>query len=126
MDKFQPSSRLELSGNVATNWRRFSQQFNLYLVAIEKSTASDDTKNAILLTIAGTEAIDVFNTFQFNAEDKVTDSEVTDSEVTGSAEEGVKEAASSEETKTEEVKIETTEEIEDKSEKTEKSSEASK
>ena len=72
MEKFQPPSQLNSgSGNVAEKWRKFKQQFGFYLVAIDKSTAPDNSKNAILLRIAGEEALDVYNTFVFADADKV-------------------------------------------------------
>ena len=43
----------------------------MYLEAIDKTSASDKTKNGILLTVAGEEALDVFNTFTFVEADKV-------------------------------------------------------
>ena len=33
MDKLQPPSALVLTGNLAENWRRFKQQFQIYEVA---------------------------------------------------------------------------------------------
>ena len=72
MENFQPPSQLNLgSGNVVEKWRKFKQQFGFYLVAIDKSTAPDNSKNAILLTIAGEEALNVYNTFVFADADKV-------------------------------------------------------
>ena len=65
IERFQPPTQLNLSGNAADNWKRFQQQFVLYLEAVDKSAASDKTKNAILLTIAGGEAPDIYNTFVF-------------------------------------------------------------
>ena len=72
MDRFPPPSALEFSGNVAENWKKFSQRFDLYIEAIEKTEATDKVKNGILLTIAGEEALDVYNTFAFEDADKVT------------------------------------------------------
>ena len=48
----------------------------MHLEAVDKSNATDKSKNAILLTIAGSEALDIYNTFVFTEADKVTDSEV--------------------------------------------------
>ena len=41
------------------SWKKFKQRFELYLEAIDKATAADKTKKAILLTVAGEEAISV-------------------------------------------------------------------
>ena len=71
MERFQPPPSLELSGNVADQWKKFEQRFALYVEAIGKTDASDKTKNAILLTVAGDEALDVYNTFKSTQKDKV-------------------------------------------------------
>ena len=77
MDKFQPPPTLDLTGNIAENWKKFIQRFRLYLEAIEKSTASHTTKTAILLTVAGSEALDVYNTFTFATTDHVSEQDTT-------------------------------------------------
>ena len=77
MDKFPPPPQLDFTGNVADNWKKFKQRFELYIEAGEKTTASDKTKNAILLTVAGAEAIDVFNTFTFTEADHVSETDTT-------------------------------------------------
>ena len=60
---FQPPTALEFVGNVAANWKVFKQRFELYLEAVGKTTATDRTKVAIFLTVAGEEALSVYNTF---------------------------------------------------------------
>lgn len=58
-------------GNVDGNWRSFKQQFELYLAALGLESKSDARKIALLLTVAGPQAIEVFNTFEFEqADDK--------------------------------------------------------
>ena len=64
----QPSP-LVLSGDVAGNWRKFNQRLLLYLQAIGKDAANNKTKIAILLTVGGNEAIELYNTFTFNEAD---------------------------------------------------------
>ena len=51
--------------NMAENWRRFIQQFEIYLVAYEKTRKPEKTKVNMFLNAAGPRAIEVFNTFQF-------------------------------------------------------------
>ena len=71
MDKLPPPSQLELStGNVADKWKVFEQKLDLYLAAIEKNESADNIKNAIFLTCAGTEALELFNTFVFGDDEK--------------------------------------------------------
>ena len=65
----QPNA-LNLTGNVAENWRYFKQEFELYLVAAGLDTKPDKQKVALLLHVAKKPAIDVYNTFMFaGAED---------------------------------------------------------
>ena len=77
MEKFPPPPQLDFTGYVADNWKKFKQRFELFMEAGEKTTASHKTKNAILLTVAGAEAINVFNTFTFTEADHVSETDTT-------------------------------------------------
>lgn len=69
MDKIKPPTELKLTGNVEDQWRRFKQRFTLYLQATgEQARGNGEKKVALLLTIAGADAIDVFNSFQLTTE----------------------------------------------------------
>ena len=70
--KLNLPSPLELSGDVAGNWTKFSQRLEFYLQATGKDASSDKTKTAILLTVAGSEAIDLYNTWTFREDEHVT------------------------------------------------------
>ena len=72
--QFTKPAKLEFEGNVAENYRRFRQQFEIYMAATGLNATSVPKKKqpAILLNIAGEEAIEVFNTFTF-AEDNDKD-----------------------------------------------------
>lgn len=61
---------MKLSGNVEDHWRRFKQRFTLYLTAIGATEKTEEQKIALFLTIAGPEALDVFNSFQLTAEEQ--------------------------------------------------------
>jgi transposase InsO family protein len=65
MDVFTPPQSLVLSGNIAENWKRFEQRFKLYLSATGKDEKSDELKVSLLLHVAGDDAIELYNTFQF-------------------------------------------------------------
>lgn len=65
MDALKPPGQLKLTGNVDANWKAFKQQFLLYLSAVGVDRRADERKIAMLLTVAGTDAIEVFNTFVF-------------------------------------------------------------
>ena len=59
--------KLKLEGS----WRAFKQQFLLYIAAVWVDQRADERKIAMLLTVAGTDAIEVFNTFVYaQPEDK--------------------------------------------------------
>lgn len=62
----KPPESLKLTGNVDENWRTFKQQFHLYMAAMGLETKPDARKVALLLTIAGPQAIEVYNTFVFD------------------------------------------------------------
>ena len=63
MDSLKPPGTLKLTGNLDANWKTFKQQFELYLTTIGVSETSNKRKIALLLSVAGTEAIEVYNTF---------------------------------------------------------------
>ena len=65
MDSFHKPSALSFDGNTSENWRRFKQQFDIYVTASGSEKKDDTVKIAILLNFAGEDAIEVFNTFQF-------------------------------------------------------------
>ncbi|KAL6477262.1 hypothetical protein MHYP_G00130970 [Metynnis hypsauchen] len=68
MDGLRTPEHLKLTGNVDSNWRAVQQQFRLYLEAVGLDTKSDARKVALLLTIAGPQAVEVYNTFIFDEE----------------------------------------------------------
>ena len=73
-DQFTKPAKLEFEVNVAENYRRFRQQFEIYMSAtgFDATNVPKKKQAAILLNIAGEEAIEVFNTFTF-AEDEDKD-----------------------------------------------------
>ncbi len=71
MDSFHKPSALSFDGNTSENWRRFKQQFQIYLVASGSEDKDDPIKIAILLNFAGEDAIEVFNTFEFSDDKKL-------------------------------------------------------
>ena len=71
--KLSHPAPLELAGDIAGNWTKFHQRLELYMQATGKDTASEKTRVAILLTVAGSEAIELFNTWTFTAEERIAD-----------------------------------------------------
>ena len=48
---------------VATSWLKWSEQFEFYMKATEKDTKGSDVQVAILLTLLGAEAMDIYRSF---------------------------------------------------------------
>lgn len=69
MQALQPPPILQLTGNVAENWRKFKQRFQLYLTAIGADEESTKTKASVFLHVVGDDALEVYNNFQFQALD---------------------------------------------------------
>ncbi|KAK3093011.1 hypothetical protein FSP39_010012 [Pinctada imbricata] len=63
-----PPGQLSLSGNLKENFRRFKQQFEIYLSATGLKSQSDDIKTNTLLHVIGPDAIEIFNTFSWTEE----------------------------------------------------------
>lgn len=78
MEWLKPPEGLSLSGNVADNWERFIQRVELYFEATATGTTvrTDKQKVALLLRVAGPEAVDVFNTFTLTEDQKQNYAEV--------------------------------------------------
>ena len=68
MEQLQQPGPLSLQGNLSENWRRWKQQFTIYMTATGKTSASDEVKSAIFLHLVGPNALDIFNTFTFTEE----------------------------------------------------------
>ena len=73
---FVKPSPLSFEGNVAENWRRFKQKFEIYLVASGYAGKSKKEKTCILLNLAGEQAIEISNTFTYIEEENKDDIEV--------------------------------------------------
>ena len=69
MDKLDPPEPLSFEGNVRENWRRWKQQFELYLVATESDGKSEKVKSSSLLTCIGKRASEIYNTLTFQIEE---------------------------------------------------------
>ncbi|CAI5671480.1 unnamed protein product [Oreochromis niloticus] len=71
MDGLHPPPILQLTGNVAENWRRFKQRFTLYLSAIGLDEASDKKQASVFLHVVDVEALEVYNNFTFTDGDGI-------------------------------------------------------
>lgn len=70
MDKLEPPGVLSLTGNVAENWKKFKQRFDVYMTATGASEKGDKQKACIFLHVVGEEAVQVYNTFVFDDGDE--------------------------------------------------------
>jgi len=70
MEGLKPPKPLSLAGNVSENWRRWIQQFRLYLNATGRDKKPEQVQCSTLLAAAGEEALDVFNTFEIPEDDQ--------------------------------------------------------
>ena len=52
------------SGNIEAEWTKFKQKFDLYLIGTEQETASSKVKFAQMLSIAGDDALEVYDSFK--------------------------------------------------------------
>ena len=59
-----------LAGNIAENWRTFKQEFELYILAAGHDTKPPKQKIALLPRVAQKQAIEVYDTFSFTAEEE--------------------------------------------------------
>ncbi|XP_070377241.1 uncharacterized protein [Dermacentor albipictus] len=75
MDLLKAPQRLRLTGNVTENWQRFKQKFELFLqaTAAKDQPKAEASKAALLLSMPGDDALDVFNNFQFALDEDKTD-----------------------------------------------------
>ena len=61
MDEIQPPGTLSFAGNVAKNWRKWKQCFELYLTASGIDAKDQKIQLATLLHVAGEEALEIYN-----------------------------------------------------------------
>lgn len=78
MEFCRPPQGLSFDGNVAENWRRFKQLFNIWLKASGNDGKGSDVKVALFLSAAGEEAVEVFNTFTLTCEEQQNFDQVID------------------------------------------------
>ena len=63
MERLQPPGALSLTGNLSENWRRFKQQFEIYMTATGISGKDDGIKSSTFLHIVGPECLEIYNSF---------------------------------------------------------------
>ena len=71
MDQLSPPEALNLDSDIAENWRRWKQRFEIFSLASGLSEKDAGVQVATFLYVAGPEALEVNNTFSWRtAEDK--------------------------------------------------------
>lgn len=60
MDFVKPVNNLSLEGNVSENWKKFIQNFEIFLEAADLSNKPDARKVAVLLNAVGEEGLELF------------------------------------------------------------------
>lgn len=69
MDAVKPPGSLKLTGNVNASKRFFKKQLLLYTTFVGVDRGAEERKIGMLVSVAGTGAIEVFNTFVFAQHD---------------------------------------------------------
>jgi hypothetical protein len=64
MEHMKPMGPLKVDGNVAENWRKWRQRWNLYAKSSGADEKDEDTQCAIFLYTIG-EALEIYDTFTF-------------------------------------------------------------
>ena len=66
----KPPKALLLEGNISENWRKWQQQFRLYLVASGIAEKSPLIQASTLLHVIGADAVEIYNTFTWDEDDQ--------------------------------------------------------
>ena len=69
-ESIRQPDELILCANIAENWRKFKQEFELYMLAAGHDGKPSEQKIALLLHVARKQAIEVYNTFAFSEEEE--------------------------------------------------------
>ena len=63
MERLHPPSALCLTGNLSENWRRFQQQFEIYMTATGIAGKENSIKSSTFLNVIRPESLKIYNTF---------------------------------------------------------------
>ena len=63
MEHMKPPNKLQLEGNLSENWRKWEQQFNLFLVVSGLGEKPAKVQASTLLHVIGIDALEIYNTF---------------------------------------------------------------
>lgn len=68
MQKYKLPSPLKLEGNIAKNWARWKQRFQLYLEVSELDQKEEKLKCSVLLHMTGDDGLELYDTFKYDNE----------------------------------------------------------
>lgn len=69
---FRPPDPLVLDDNIAENWRRFEQKFDVFLTATDLQSKPEQKKIAVFLNLIGDDGLELYNSFTFTEEDRAS------------------------------------------------------
>lgn len=69
MEKLSPPSPMQFSGNLADNWKRFKQRFEIYLAASGAGQGDEKVQAQIFLHVIGEDALDIYNSFHIEPDE---------------------------------------------------------
>ena len=73
MEQFKPPKPLNLdSSNLTNTWRQWRQHFKLFLLASGLSSKEAKIQSATLLHVIGSAALEVYNTFTWARQARIT------------------------------------------------------
>lgn len=70
MDIFKAPAELSMTGNLKENWRKYKQNFDIFMTATKRNKEPQETQVAVFLSLVGEAALDTYNTFTLTADDK--------------------------------------------------------
>ena len=65
MDRLNPPETLQLQGNVAENFKKFKQSFEIFQVASGLESKAKKIQSMTLLHVVGSDALEIYNTFRW-------------------------------------------------------------
>ena len=72
MENLNIPKSLSLSGDIASNWKKWRQSFELYMIASGGAAKEEKIKVALLLHVLGEEALEIYNSFDMTEAEKAS------------------------------------------------------
>ncbi|KAB0799250.1 hypothetical protein PPYR_07130 [Photinus pyralis] len=67
---FKPPDALNIQGNLADNWKKFEQRFDLFMTATDLDSKDQKKQIAVFLSLVGEDGLDIYNSFTLTAAEK--------------------------------------------------------